>query len=249
MVLPAPLIVTTPPLTRIYETLNPAFTVSITGLIPPDTLSSIGLTGSPTFSVTGGFPDSNVGTQLTITPGLGDLSFTSPNYVLTLVPSTITVACCEPQLIAPSSLPSGLTLPVGTPFSLSGISTTGLPLTFTVLSGPGVINTSPFGVTVTATGTTPIAVQVTAVGNANISAAPPVVVTFNPALTVNAGTTLPAGVLNVAYTATRFTASGGKPPYTWSASGLPLGLRHQCRDRYCLRNARLSRRLPLQRHD
>ena len=223
-VLPALLIVTTPPATRIYETLNPSFTVSITGFILPDTPSSIGLTGSPTFSVTGGYPDSNVGTQLTIAPGLGNLSFTSPNYILSLVPSTLTVICCEPQFIAPTFLPSGLTLSVGTPFSLSGISTTGLPLTFTVLSGPGVINTSPFGVTLTATGTSPITVQVTQAGNANIGAADPVVVTVNPALTINGGTTLPAGVLNVAYNATRFTAVGGKPPYTWTASGLPAGL-------------------------
>jgi hypothetical protein len=99
-----------------------------------------------------------------------------------------------------------------------------LPVIFTVLSGPGIINTSPFGVTLTATGTSPITVQVTQAGNANIGAADPVVVTVNPALTVNGGTTLPAGVLNVVYTATRFTASGGKPPYTWTASGLPAGM-------------------------
>jgi hypothetical protein len=67
-------------------------------------------------------------------------------------------------------------------------------------------------------------VQVTQAGNANIGAADPVVVTVNPALTINGGTTLPAGVLNVAYNATRFTAVGGKPPYTWTASGLPAGL-------------------------
>jgi hypothetical protein len=114
---------------------------------------------------------------------------------------------------------------VGTPFSLSVVSTSGLPPTYVVLSGPGVINASPNGgFALTATGTGPITVQVTQAGNSNISAAGAVVFTVNPALAINAGTTLPAGVLNVMFSPTRFTASGGTLPYTWTATGLPAGL-------------------------
>jgi hypothetical protein len=225
VVLPATLTVTAPPTPRVFEAVNPAFTASITGYVGTDNAITVGLTGSPTFTVaTTGYPDSPVGTVIPVTTGLGTLALTSPNYVFSLVPSSLNVVCCETQVIATASLPSGLTLTVGTPFSLSVVSSSGLPVTYTVLSGPGVINTSPSGVTITASGTGPITVQVTAAGNSNLSAAGPVVFTANPALIVTGGTTLPVGVLNETYNATRFTASGGKPPYTWTAAGLPAGL-------------------------
>src|SRR5262249_23147818 len=47
---------------------------------------------------------------------------------------------------------------------------------------------------------------------------------FTAALAVTVTTaSLPAGTAGVAYTAFQLTASGGGPPYTWSASGLPSG--------------------------
>jgi hypothetical protein len=225
LVLPATLTVTAPPTPRVFEAVNPAFTASISGYVGTDNATTIGLTGSPTFTVAAtGYPDSPVGTVIPVTTGLGTLALTSPNYTFSLVNSSLNVVCCEPQVIAGASLPSGLTLTVGTPFSLSSVSSSGLPVTYTVLSGPGVINTSPSGATLTATATGPITVQVSAAGNSNLSAAGPVVFTANPALTVNGPATLPLGYLNEKYNAIGFTAHGGKPPYTWSASGLPAGL-------------------------
>jgi hypothetical protein len=224
VVLPAPLVVSAQPASRTYDGPDPAFIDSITGFVSPDTLATI-VTGAPSFSVALDLGTTAVNTALTVTPTLGTLTLNSSNYVFTLSPSTLTVVCCEPQSIAPTSVLSGLTLPVGTPLSLSVVSTSGLPLTYVVLSGPGVINASTNGgFALTATGTAPITVQVTQAGNGNIGAASSVTFTVNPALTINAATTLPAGVLNQAYTATRFTASGGKLPYLWSASGLPAGL-------------------------
>ncbi|HVX66586.1 MAG TPA: Ig domain-containing protein, partial [Bryobacteraceae bacterium] len=42
-------------------------------------------------------------------------------------------------------------------------------------------------------------------------------------LSISPGT-IPNGAVGVAYPSTTFTASGGIPPYTWSATGLPPGL-------------------------
>ena len=48
-------------------------------------------------------------------------------------------------------------------------------------------------------------------------------ITIIGALTVTTSS-LPLGVANAAYPATLLNAAGGKPPYTWSATGLPLGM-------------------------
>ena len=46
---------------------------------------------------------------------------------------------------------------------------------------------------------------------------------INGLLTVTT-TTLPAGTVGVPYGPVTLTASGGTPPYTWTATGLPAGL-------------------------
>ncbi len=48
-------------------------------------------------------------------------------------------------------------------------------------------------------------------------------ISINGALAI-AGPQLPAGQSGSVYTATTFTATGGTTPYTWSATGLPVGL-------------------------
>jgi drug/metabolite transporter superfamily protein YnfA len=48
--------------------------------------------------------------------------------------------------------------------------------------------------------------------------------TINPAALTITTTSLPSGVINVAYPSTTLQATGGKTPYTWSATGLPTGL-------------------------
>jgi hypothetical protein len=178
-VLPEPLVVTTPPATRIYEAPNPAFPTSITGFIAPDTQASI-VTGSPTFTVaTGGYPDSPVGTVLPIATGLGTLALNSANYLFALTPSTLTVICCESQTFVPGSLPPpNFPIPVSATFYLTVAATSGLPVSYAVQSGPGSIGTTALGPTLTATGTGTIVVQATQAGNSNIYPATPFNFTF-----------------------------------------------------------------------
>ena len=222
-VLPATLIVTTPPATRIYEGPDPTFTATITGLVGSDTLSTI-LTGNPTFTVTLDVGDAPSGTNLTVQPAAGTLVLQSPNYVLTFVPSTLTVVCCEPQVITlASALPGNFPLPIGIPFSLTGSASSGLPVTFTVVSGPGVINTLPAGITLTATGPGPITLQLTQPGNGNTAPAPGFTVTINGNLTITTPS-LPEGAVGVQYPGATIMASGGVGAYTWSITGLPPGL-------------------------
>ena len=46
-----------------------------------------------------------------------------------------------------------------------------------------------------------------------------------PVLTITTGSTLPLGLQGVAYNSVGFQATNGLPPYTWTASGLPSGMR------------------------
>jgi hypothetical protein len=180
-VLQSPLIVTTPPATRVYEAQDPVFPASITGFIGADTQGST-VTGSPTFTVVSGdYGDAPVGTILTVNTGLGNLALSSSNYAFSLVPSTLTVVCCESQSIEPNGLILMFPISVGTPFSLTLTATSGLPVAYSVLSGPGTIGTSALGgstITANTAGTT-ITVQASQGGLLNnIYPATPINLTF-----------------------------------------------------------------------
>jgi len=225
-VVPAPLIVTTPPNTRLYEGSDPTFTSTITGLVGSDTLSTI-VTGIPTFTVATNLDlgDAPAGTILTVQPGTGTLVLQSPNYVLTFVPSTLTVVCCEPQTLQlVNVLPANFPLAVGMPLSLTATASSGLPVTYTIVSGPGVVNTVPAGgFTLTATGPGTITVLVTQPGNGNVGSAAGLTFTINSALTITTPS-LPEGAVGVQYPYTTIVASGGIGAYTWNITGLPPGL-------------------------
>jgi multidrug transporter EmrE-like cation transporter len=157
------------------------FPASITGFIAPDTQASI-VTGSPTFTVASGdYGDAPVGTILTVNTGLGNLALSSSNYAFSLVPSTLTVVCCESQSIEPNGLILMFPISVGTRFSLTLTATSGLPVAYSVLSGPGTIGTSALGgstITANTAGTT-ITVQASQGGLLNnIYPATPINLTF-----------------------------------------------------------------------
>ena len=171
-VVPAALMVTTPPATRVYEAVNPAFSPQITGFIPPDTQGLV-TSGSPSFTVESGTADAPVGTVIPVTTAQGTLALLSPNYAFTFVNSTLTVTCCETQSILTATVPRDLQIPVGIPFPLTVQASSGLPVICTVTSGPGSIT----GNTLTASGTGTITVQASQPGNSNVSAAAPVTFT------------------------------------------------------------------------
>ena len=96
-------------------------------------------------------------------------------------------------------------------------SATGLPATFGINSGTGVITGNP-----TTTSSSQVSVKVTDSSN------PAVSVTKTFTLTIQAGvsvttTSLPNGVAGSAYNSGPLAAAGGTGPYTWSASNLPQG--------------------------
>ena len=82
-VLPAPLTVTANNFTRIFNTANPAFTVSYSGFVNGDTASSLGGTLSVTTTATTSSP---VGTYTITAVGL-----ISSNYNITYAPGTLTI--------------------------------------------------------------------------------------------------------------------------------------------------------------
>ncbi|HEY8206156.1 MAG TPA: putative Ig domain-containing protein, partial [Myxococcaceae bacterium] len=122
---------------------------------------------------------------------------------------------------------------VGTPFSAYMSARDGRPpIIYSVGSGalpPGVsLNASDGTITGTPTfaGTYPVSVTATDANGASISVGPWTITIFANAPPVVATTSLPNGVVGVAYSAA-LVAQQGRPPYAWSlatGSSLPAGL-------------------------
>jgi len=157
-------------LSRIYGTANPAFGYSITGFVSPDTQASI-IIGSPLLTTTA-IPKSPVGTY-PITISQGTLaSSSSTDYGFALASGTLTVTGNAAQsIIFP---PLGNYPNNDTSVQLAAYATSGLPVTFTVASGPGSIS----GNTLYVTGTGAVSVMASQSGNANFAAATPVTRSF-----------------------------------------------------------------------
>jgi hypothetical protein len=148
-----------------FDSLSP-----VTFGVGPITLSATSSSGLPvTFSVISG-PGGLNGTTLTVTgaggivieadqAGNGDYTAAAPmqqTLVVGQASQTITFGALSP-----------VTYGVG-PITLSATSSSGLPVTFSVLSGPGSIS----GTTLTVTGAGSILVRASQAGNANYQAAP-----------------------------------------------------------------------------
>ena len=127
--------------------------------------------------------------------------------------------------ITTTSLPNGT---VGTPYSQTLAATGGGgALSWSLLSGtlPLGLNLSTQGQitgTPTQAGAFPFQVQVTDPAT-TLTAIASLSITITATLTVTTTSPLPNGTIGVGYSQT-LQATGGTPPYAWSATGLPAGL-------------------------
>jgi hypothetical protein len=110
------------------------------------------------------------------------------------------------------------------PFQVQASSSSGLPVSVTVASGPASVS----GTTVTLTGGTgPVTLVATQAGNATYSAASPVFVTFNVTSTVMAPVIVavsPSGSVAAGNTEVFWVAATGTPvlSYAWAFNGTPI---------------------------
>ena len=162
----APLTLTVNAATRIFDQVNPAFTASYSGFKFTDTSSVVSGT-APTFSTTA--TRLSVAGNYSISLAGGTLS--AANYSISLVGGTLVVTGSAPQAIFFPPLPN---FTHGTSVTLTGVSTSGVPLTYAVTAGSATVSGSLL--TITAAGT--VTVQASQAGNGNYAAATPVTRSF-----------------------------------------------------------------------
>jgi uncharacterized protein (TIGR03437 family) len=185
------------------------------GSLPPGlALSGPTISGTPTVPGVSSFT-----AQVTDQDGFSGTPFSgNQNYALTIVP---------PLTITAMSLPGGI---VGQPYSTTLAATGGIaPVSWSLTSGAlpaglflnaatGVISGTPAN---NARGTSTFTIQ--AIDSAGVASSAPFQLNMDPPPLVIQSSSLTPATEGVAYGAT-FTASGGTPPYSWSASGLPSWL-------------------------
>lgn len=224
---PVPLSITTvPPLFNGITGTPYSQTFSASGGVPPYTWSMTPPNSVPGLTFT---TSSNQGLLSGSPTATGTYSFTiqvndaaggraSMSFSVTVNPPALTIV-------------TGTSLPVGTvgvsysqQFSVVG-GTPPYVWSLTAGSVPG-LSLNPSQATLSGTPTSAGTFSFTLQVNdaANLTASRAFTVTINPALlTITTSTQLPDGVLGSSYSY-QLQATGGVPPYTWSASGLPAGL-------------------------
>jgi len=182
------------------------YTWTATGTPPGLGFSSAGvLSGTPT--VPGPY-------TLSVTVTDASRTSTSGSFALTVSPATLTITT--------TNLPAGA---VGVAYS-AGFSATGgtTPYTWSLGGLPAGLSGSSSGAisgTPTAMGAATVSATVTDASGAKASTSLTLTVTAAPLVITTAS--LPGGVVGTVYSAT-LAATGGVPPYTWTASGLPAGV-------------------------
>ncbi len=170
---PALLTVTGDSATRAFGQPNPPLTATFSGFVNGETLATSGVTGVPTITTLADI-NSPVG-DYPVTPTLGSLS--AVNYSFQFVPGTLTVGRAEQSITFPSPFPIGFATGVSVP--LAATASSGLPVTYVVVSGPGEL---VGGSVVRATGPGAVVVRATQPGDTMFGAAEPVevAIVFRP---------------------------------------------------------------------
>jgi uncharacterized protein (TIGR03437 family) len=232
--------------TKTYSlTVNPALVVGGPAALPTATVG-VGYTSGSTVTVTGG--TTPITWSISGLPANSGLSINSSGTITgtpttnTGQPYTVKVTATDANSatsfqnfnlpVDPALTVTPNTLPVAVPgaaysqkLTAAGGSGTGYTFTATGL---------PTGLTINSAGT----ISGTPASNAKASNAVVVTVTdsisaatnFNytmivaPPLSITTTATPPAGTVNVAYAGATIAATGGTPPYVWSATNLPPGL-------------------------
>jgi len=157
---------------KVYNTSNPALTISYTGFAYSDNASS--LTTQPTASTTA-TTTSNVGTySITLTGG------SSSNYNINLVNGTLTITQATPTLTYTGGT-SGIQ---GSTISLSATSSSTGALSYSVTNGTGSASVSGTTLNLTSAGTVTLTVNVAASTN-YFAGSTQVTITINPPATQN----------------------------------------------------------------
>jgi hypothetical protein len=208
-------------------TVNVAYTAT--------TISANGGSGLYTWSAAGLPAGLSIGASSGTITGTPTADSGSPYSVIVTVTDSNSLTATKTYILAISALPLTITtgfLPAGVvnvPYPTTSIIASGgtSPYSWTITGLPPGLTTNGSGV-ITGTPTTqlgsPFTVVVVVTDANHVTTTKSFSLTVNGSLAVASPATLPAGTLNAAYTPTTITASGGLPPYTWSATGLPTGL-------------------------
>jgi hypothetical protein len=184
------------------------YTWTATGTPPGLGLSSAGvLSGTPTAS--GPY-------TLSVTVTDSSRASATGSFALTVSPAALTITT--------TSLPNGA---VGVAYS-AGFSATGgvTPYTWSLGGLPAGLSGSSSGAisgTPTAVAAATVTATVTDASGAKATTSLTLTVTVPPLAITTTTTSLPNGVVGTPYSGA-LAATGGVPPYTWTASGLPAGV-------------------------
>lgn len=219
----------------------PALTISTDAVFP----GTVGVSYAQTFSATGGVPpyrwaliSGSPGTGLAFDPASATITGTpqlggSYPFVLQITDTagvtisksfTLTIGLPQLNIITAAPLPGGV---VGTSYfhrftAVGGTAPYRWGVTSGTIPGLDLDTAGALSGVPTTSGAFPITVSVQ--DGAGITASRTFTVTISPGpLTLSTPRELPAGALG-APLSLRLEASGGVPPYSWSANGLPAGL-------------------------
>ncbi len=206
----------------------PAATLTVTGGRPPYTWVATGLPAAGltlTAGVLSGRPTTNVGSPFPLT-----FTATDSAGVASTVATVYLDVLSSGMTITTQSLPNGV---VGVPYVSTTLqqqggtgiinwicsgSCAGLSLNPTTGLLSGTPDAPAVTISITATDSTN-PTPLTAAFNYNVNVSAPAAT-----LSITTASPLPSGSQFISYPAFAMQAAGGTPPYTWTATGLPLGM-------------------------